>query len=63
MNDMLIELLERAFVEQEVDPLARGHLAGGVLPRDALCTAARFRAPLTLAQAFKFRGGLLRLLR
>ena len=41
MLDEHVELLERVVVEQELDPLARGQLALGVLCRDALLAAAQ----------------------
>jgi len=46
--DEHVELLERALVEQQVDPLARGQLALGVLAGDPLLAAAQpgARAPL-----------------
>ena len=47
-----VEFLERAFVEQDVDALARGQLAAGVLGLDALFAAAhvgRGAAPFELA--------------
>ena len=43
MLDEHVELLERALVEQHVDPLARGELALRVLGRDPLRPAARQR--------------------
>jgi len=47
MLDEHVELLERAFVEQQVDALAGGELALGVLGLDPLLAAAqpRPRAP------------------
>ena len=44
------ELLERAFVEQQREPLARGELAARVLLLDALLPAAQHRAAAHLAQ-------------
>ena len=40
MDDQRIQFLERARVEQRVDPLARGQLAGRVLLFDAFDTPA-----------------------
>ncbi len=40
MLDEHVELLERVVIEQDVDALARGQLALGVLRRDALLAAA-----------------------
>ena len=44
MRDELVEFFESARIEQEVDPFARGELAGLVLPANplfaALCTQA-----------------------
>ena len=42
--DEHVELLERAVIEQQVDALARGQLALGVLGGDALLAAAEARA-------------------
>src|SRR3546814_16223865 len=41
MLDIGVEFLERALVEQHVEPLARGQLALGVLGVDALLPAPR----------------------
>src|SRR5207247_4504680 len=40
VDDELVELLERAVVEEELDALARGELPLGVLPGDAGLAAA-----------------------
>ena len=42
--DEHVEFLERALVEQELDALARGQLAAGVLRLDALLAAAELGA-------------------
>ena len=42
VGDELVDLLEGAFVEQQVDALARGELAGFGLARAALGAAALF---------------------
>ena len=47
MPDQLVHLLERAFVEQQIDALARGKLAFLVLPRHALFAAARLGIGVT----------------
>ena len=44
------ELGERARVDEEVDPLARGELAGRVLALDALRAATQARGGAALAQ-------------
>ncbi len=49
VRDELVELLERAGIEQEVDALARGQLAGLVLAAQPLLAAA------LLGPAFEFR--------
>ena len=54
MLDQLIEFLKRAVVEQEVNPLAGGHLAGGVLFLDARRAAALLGSLLALAQLIEF---------
>ena len=45
MGDELVELLERAGIEQQLDPLARRQLAGGVLAIEPRLAAAELRAP------------------
>ena len=49
MRDELVELFERARIEQEIDPLARGQLAGLVLAAQPLLAAA------LLGAAFEIR--------
>ena len=44
MLDEHVEFLERAFVQQKLDPLAGGQFPAGVLRLDALFAAAQFRA-------------------
>ena len=46
--DEHVEFLERALVEQQLDALARGQFAAGVLRLDALFAAAEFRAGAAL---------------
>ena len=48
MLDEHVELLETALVEQQLDALARGQLAAGVLRLDALLAAAAFCAGAAL---------------
>ena len=48
MLDEHVELLERSLVEQELDALARGQLAAGVLRLDALLPAAELCAGTTI---------------
>ena len=55
VGDELVELDEAARVEQQVDALARGQLAGLVLALDALGAAAGRRLPLQRLQAAKRR--------
>jgi hypothetical protein len=54
------ELLERALVEQQRQPLARGELAARVLLLDALLAAAEHRPRAQLAQRLQLsaRAGL-----
>ena len=49
--DEHVELLERALVEQQLDALARGQLAAGVLRLDALLAAAELGARRGAARA------------
>ena len=48
--DEHVELLERALVEQQLDALARGQLAAGVLRLDALLAAAELGAGAPLLE-------------
>ena len=50
VRDELVDLLERAGIEQEVDALARGQLAGLVLAAQALLAAAQLGAALELGE-------------
>ena len=50
MANKLVELFERAFVEQQVDAFARAELALLVLAFAALCSAALFGFGVELAQ-------------
>ena len=54
MLDQLVEFLKRIFVEQKLDPLTRGYLAGGVLLLDARRAATLLGLLLTLAQLIEF---------
>src|SRR5258706_194310 len=56
MFDQPVELLKSAVVEQELDPLARGQLARGMLLLDACGATACFGALLTLAKLIEFGG-------
>src|SRR2546429_1915115 len=60
MLDQLVEFLKGIVVEQKLDPLTRGYLAGGVLLLDAHRTATLFGLLFTRAQLIEF--GLLLLL-
>src|SRR5262245_32686903 len=53
MSHQLVELLERVFIEQQIDALAGGELAFFVLPLAALGAAPRFRSRRQLAQFFQ----------
>jgi hypothetical protein len=60
--DKLVEFFKRAFVEEKLDSLARGQLAGGVLFLHARSTSAFFGFLTALAEGVesRFRGfGLL----
>jgi hypothetical protein len=46
MRDEFIDLLERAGIEQQLDPLVRGELAGFVLASEAVVAAPEFRTAL-----------------
>ena len=48
VRDELVDLLEGPGIEQQIDALARGQLAGFVLPAEAILAAAQFRAALQL---------------
>ena len=50
MLDELVELLERALVEQELDPLAGGELALAVLALAPILAAPGLCAPRARAQ-------------
>jgi hypothetical protein len=50
MRDELVEFLEGAGIEQEVDPLAGGELAGVVLPAQPLLAASELRAALEIGE-------------
>ena len=50
MGDELVELLERAGIEQQLDPLARGELAGRVLALEPLLAAAELGATLEIGE-------------
>ncbi len=54
----LVQLHERARVEEQVDPLARGQLAGLVLPGDPLLAAALLGLCVELVQACAARIGV-----
>jgi hypothetical protein len=51
--DEHVELLERALVEEQLDALARGELAAGMLLDDALFAAAQQRLGAALFQFAK----------
>jgi hypothetical protein len=55
VNDKLVELLERAFIQKKLDALSRRPLTGPVLALHALFAPARRGERLSLAQTFKFR--------
>ena len=51
MCDELVDLLERTGIEQQLDPLTRGQLAGRVLTLDASLAAAELRAALEIGES------------
>jgi hypothetical protein len=55
--DEHVQLLERALVEEEVEPLARGHLPRGVLLLDALLAAALEGLLAELLEVVELVGG------
>ncbi len=59
VGDELVELFEAAFIEEQVDALARGELSGFVLAFAALRTAAGFGLGRAAAQLIE-RAGMLR---
>ena len=50
VGDELVELFERAGIEQQLDPLARGQLAGGVLALEPIGAAAELGASLEIGE-------------
>ena len=50
MGDELVDFLEGAGIEQQLDPLARRQLAGLVLALEALLAAAQFGAALEIGK-------------
>ena len=52
VRDELVDLVEAAGIEQEVDALARGQLAGGLMAAQALLSAAELGAPLEVLEIF-----------
>jgi hypothetical protein len=46
VDDQLVDFLERTWIEQHLDPLACGQLAGRMLPLDASLAAAELRPAL-----------------
>jgi hypothetical protein len=50
VGDQLVQLLEGARVEQQVDPFVGGQLAGRVLALSALLAASQLRAPLEVGE-------------
>ena len=50
VRDELVDFLERAGIEQQLDPLAGGQLAGRVLALDARLAAAELRAALQIGE-------------
>ena len=51
VRDELVDFLERAGIEQQLDPLAGGELAGRVLALDAGLAAAELRAALQIGES------------
>jgi hypothetical protein len=52
MTHQLVGFLEGAFVEEQVDPLARGEFPFGVLAGAALVSATRFGGRVAALQFF-----------
>ncbi len=52
VRDELVDFLEGAGVEQQLDALARGELSGVVLPLVSLGAAAQFGAALQISEGF-----------
>ena len=50
MGDQLVDFFERTGIEQQVDPLTGGQLAGRMLPLDARLSAAELRAALQIGE-------------
>ncbi len=50
MRDELVDFLEASGVEQQIDPLARGQLAGVVLPLQPIVAAAVLSAALEILE-------------
>jgi len=50
VRDEFVDLLEGAGVEEQIDPLARRELAGGVLPVQPRLSAAERRAALQVVE-------------
>jgi hypothetical protein len=48
--DELVDFFESIAIEQEVDALARGQLARGALPLEALGAAAKLSTPLEIVE-------------
>ena len=51
VGDELVELFERAGIEQQLDPLAGGELAGGVLALEPVGAAAELGAALEIGES------------
>src|SRR5438270_835766 len=54
MLDEHVELLERTFVEQQLDALPRGQLAAGMLRLDPLLAAAEFCSGAALIEGVQY---------
>jgi len=52
MRDELVDFLERARIEEQLDPLAGGQAAAGVLLVEPLLAAAELGAPLEVRENF-----------
>jgi hypothetical protein len=50
MRDELVDFLERARIEEQLDPFARGEPAAGALPVEPLLAAAELGAPLEVRE-------------
>ncbi len=53
VNNELVRLVKRAGIEEQIDPLAGGELAGRMLPVQSLAAAAQLGPPLQLTKGLE----------